>query len=68
MLEWTAPLSGKEPPLTSSELRYLRRPSSYSHQKAFEELGYVPQVDLDAGIARVREWLIETGRFTPDRK
>lgn len=44
-------------------VRYLTRRGSYSGEKAGRLLGYRPEIDLDAGMATVRDWLRGT---TPD--
>ena len=36
-------------------------PATYSGKKARQQLGFVPQVSLDAGMAAVRAWAVREG-------
>jgi len=44
---------------TAVEGTYL--PATYSGKKARQQLGFVPQVSLDAGMAAVRAWAVREG-------
>ena len=48
---------GPPPPFTRVAVRYVTRRSTYSITQAREVLGYVPEVDLDEGMRRLREAL-----------
>lgn len=52
---------GWHPPLPTRALEYLTHPGTYAIDKAAEVLGWRPRVSLDEGMARTREWLVDTG-------
>ncbi|WP_431233072.1 NAD-dependent epimerase/dehydratase family protein [Mycolicibacterium psychrotolerans] len=45
----------------ATSVRYLTRTGTYSNEKARRILGFEPRVDLDTGMKRTQEWLVETG-------
>jgi 2-alkyl-3-oxoalkanoate reductase len=52
---------GWHPPLPTRALEYLTHPGTYSVDKAARLVGWTPRIDLDAGMARTRDWLVDTG-------
>jgi len=58
MLAWA---SHRKPPLSRSGVAFFSEDRSYSWQRAHEELGYTPEVDLEVGIARSVAWYRERG-------
>lgn len=48
---------GPPPPFTRVAVRYVTRRSTYSIAQACDVLGYVPEVDLNEGMRRLREAL-----------
>ena len=54
-------LSGKPPPFNRFSLIYLTRPGTASTQRAREELGWEPKVNMEEGLRRTDEWLRAEG-------
>ena len=55
-VETACSLAGKEPPITRSKVRLLSENYAYSTERARRELGYLPAVDLEEGIARTVDY------------
>jgi nucleoside-diphosphate-sugar epimerase len=51
---------GFAPPFSPRTLEYVSHPGTYSIRKIAAVVGWTPQVSLDEGMERTREWLIET--------
>ncbi|HEX6385863.1 MAG TPA: NAD-dependent epimerase/dehydratase family protein [Anaerolineae bacterium] len=47
---------GIEPPLYRRRVDFFRKDRAFSIEKARRELGFVPKVDLKAGLKRTAEW------------
>ena len=60
-LEILGRMSGKKPPLSRAGVAFFSEDRHYSWQRAHDELGYTPEVDLAAGVARTIEWYRERG-------
>jgi len=60
-LELLAWASRRKPPLSRTAVAFFSEDRWYSWQRAQEELGYTPEVDLAAGIARTVAWYRERG-------
>jgi nucleoside-diphosphate-sugar epimerase len=54
---------GIEPPLHRRRLDFFAKDRAFSTEKARAELGFVPRVDLDTGLARTAQWYFETGHL-----
>lgn len=54
-------LSGFEPPLTKTRLKFFTENRAFSNQKAQAELKYDPKVDLREGVRRTIRWYRDNG-------
>jgi nucleoside-diphosphate-sugar epimerase len=52
---------GMAPPISSRALEFVSHPGTYSIAKAYELLGWRPEIGLDEGMARTETWLREVG-------
>jgi dihydroflavonol-4-reductase len=52
---------GLEPPLHRRRVDFWTKSRAFSIEKARRRLGYAPQVDVDAGIARTAAWYRQAG-------
>jgi dihydroflavonol-4-reductase len=57
---------GLEPPIYRRRVDFFTKSRAFTIEKANRLLGYVPQVDLETGIARTAEWYRDHGML-PDR-
>jgi nucleoside-diphosphate-sugar epimerase len=48
-------------PLTRSRVRFMLQNRAYDGSRAREELGFVPRIDLEEGLARTVAWYRENG-------
>lgn len=64
-LELIARGLGRTSPVSPRAFEYVTHPGAYSIEKARRVLGWQPQVDLEDGMARTREWLEEVGLIPP---
>jgi nucleoside-diphosphate-sugar epimerase len=60
-LEVLGRMSGRRPPLSRTGIAFFSEDRLYSWQKAHEELGYTPEYDLAAGVARAIAWYRQHG-------
>ncbi|MCW8127738.1 NAD-dependent epimerase/dehydratase family protein [Microbulbifer halophilus] len=60
--------SGREPKITPQKAALISRRVVASSAKAERELGYRSDVDLDTMLRECRDWLVEQGLLTIDRK
>ena len=58
-LEATGKLTGMSPPLSRTGVAFFSENRRFSWQKAHDELGYSPQVDLAAGVRQTVNWYRE---------
>jgi len=61
LVEATARMRGRRPAFTRAAIRFLTRPHRVSSQRARTELGWVPRVGLDEGLARTAAWWRDRG-------
>ena len=54
---------GIEPPLFRRRADWFRQTRAFSIDKARQDLGYDPKIDLATGLARTAEWYRENGYF-----
>ncbi|WP_162932464.1 NAD-dependent epimerase/dehydratase family protein [Solimonas sp. K1W22B-7] len=52
-LAWGYRLFGRKPPASAAGIHFLRRRGAYSIDKARRQLGYVPKVSLEQGMAEI---------------
>jgi nucleoside-diphosphate-sugar epimerase len=52
---------GVEPPLHTRRVAFFTRSRGFSSHKAQLELGYLPHVDLEEGLARTAAWYQSSG-------
>jgi len=60
-LEGLARAVGQTPPLTRTSVAFFSQNRRFSFEKAHRELGYAPEYDLAAGVARSVSWYREHG-------
>jgi len=60
-LELVAGLLNKQPPLSRTGVAFFSENRRFSWQKAHDELGYTPQVNLQRGVAKTVAWYRENG-------
>jgi nucleoside-diphosphate-sugar epimerase len=58
-LEWMGKVTGKRPPLSRTGVAFFSEDRCFSWRKAEAELGYAPQFDLKAGVAKTVAWYRE---------
>lgn len=63
-LEIAGKLLRFRPPLSRDGVAFFSEDRRFSWQKAHEELGYTPQVDIEAGVRRTVAWYREHGYLT----
>jgi nucleoside-diphosphate-sugar epimerase len=51
----------QEPPLFRRRVDWFRQNRAFSIDKAKQELGYLPNVDLQTGLAATAKWYREHG-------
>jgi nucleoside-diphosphate-sugar epimerase len=61
VLEGIGRLTGFTPPLTRTAVAFFSEDRRFSWQKAHDQLGYTPQVELPDGIHRTVAWYREYG-------
>jgi nucleoside-diphosphate-sugar epimerase len=54
-------VSGLRPPLSQAGVAFFGEDRLFSWQRAHEELGYTPEYDLAAGVARTVAWYRQQG-------
>ncbi len=55
-LEAAGRVTGKEPPLSRTGVAFFSESRHFSWEKAHQELGYEPKVELQEGVRRTIEW------------
>jgi nucleoside-diphosphate-sugar epimerase len=55
-LEGLGSLTRRKPPLSRTGVAFFSEDRRFSWQKAQDELGYMPQYDLEAGVTQTVEW------------
>ena len=60
-LEGLGSLTGKEPPLSRTGVAFFSENHRFSWQKAYRELGYTPQFDLQLGVQKTVSWYRKQG-------
>ncbi|NEO42224.1 MAG: NAD(P)-dependent oxidoreductase [Moorea sp. SIOASIH] len=55
------PFPGVDPPLFRRRVDWFRQNRAFSIEKAKQDLGYQPKVDLPTGLVRTAEWYREKG-------
>jgi len=60
-LEVLGRVSGWKPPLSRTGVAFFSKDGLYSWQRAHEELGYTPEIDLTTGVARAIAWYRQQG-------
>ncbi len=55
------PFPGIDPPLFRRRVDWFRQNRAFNINKAKQELGYQPRVDLEKGLAKTAEWYREKG-------
>jgi len=55
-LEGLGSLTRRKPPLSRTGVAFFSEDRRFSWQKAHDELGYMPQYDLEAGVTQTVEW------------
>jgi dihydroflavonol-4-reductase len=61
VLEGIGRLTGFNPPLTRTGVAFFSEDRRFSWQKAHDQLGYTPQVELPDGVQRTIAWYREQG-------
>lgn len=61
--EGVARIRGTAPTATRWAVRYFSRTATYSTERAHEELGWKPRVDLGEGMRRTERWLRAEGHL-----
>jgi nucleoside-diphosphate-sugar epimerase len=59
--EYWAMFTRSKPVFTCQEVQATTVQATYNGKKAREELGFEPKIDLNTGMARIKQW-IEAGR------
>jgi nucleoside-diphosphate-sugar epimerase len=57
-------LLGREPPMHTASLKFLKRAGGYSIERARQRLGYEPAVSLEEGMRRIEAWLKSEGMLS----
>jgi nucleoside-diphosphate-sugar epimerase len=60
-LELLGRVSGWKPPLSRTGVAFFSEDRQFSWRRAHEELGYTPEYDLAAGVARTIAWYRQSG-------
>jgi len=60
-LEGLAALTGRTPPLSRTGVAFFSEDRRFSWNKSHNELGYTPQYDFPAGVARTVAWYRQQG-------
>lgn len=63
LLEALARVAGREPALGRDAVAYVSRRAVFPNTRAREELGWVPRVSLDEGMALTEAWLRDEGQL-----
>ena len=61
VLETVGQITGATPPLSRTGVAFFSEDRSFSWQKAWEQLGYVPRFHLQAGVERTVAWYRQEG-------
>jgi dihydroflavonol-4-reductase len=56
---------GLDPPLHKRRVRFFLHPRAFTSEKARRELGFVPRVSLDEGLACTARWYFQRGLLAP---
>jgi nucleoside-diphosphate-sugar epimerase len=59
LIERFSALMHRHPLISTAEVRSNMMNASYSGDKAYNELGFIPQIHLEEGMAKVAAWLAE---------
>ena len=60
-LEGIGRLTRKKPPLSRTGVAFFSEDRRFSWQRAYRELGYTPEVDLEEGVRRTVAWYRQMG-------
>ena len=68
ILEKLGPLTGITPPLSRTGVAFFSENRRFSWEKARQELGYMPQFELQAGVAATVRWYRAHNHLPPARE